>query len=62
MSIDIWRVEYFAPLERLVRETRDKYGDNPDILEALNDAQREIDMFNQNPELNDSVFFIIKKK
>ena len=62
LSIDIWRVEYFAPLERLVRETRDKYGDNPDILEALNDAQREIDMFNQNPELNDSVFFIMKKK
>ena len=62
LSTDIWRDEYLAPLERLVRETRDKYGDNPGILEALNDAQREIDMFNHNPELNDSVFFILKKK
>jgi len=62
LSIDIWRDEYFAPLEKLVRETQDKHGDNPKVLESLNDARQELDMFNRNPERNSSVCFVMQKK
>jgi ubiquinone/menaquinone biosynthesis C-methylase UbiE len=61
LSTDIWWAEYFAPLEKLVCEIRDKYGDNPKALELTHDAQQEIDMFHQNPERNSSVCFIMQK-
>jgi len=57
-----WRDEYFTPLEKLVRETRKKYFYDPDILEALHQAQGELDMFKKNPEHNSSVCFVMKRK
>jgi len=61
LNEDIWRDEYFAPLERLVIETRIGYADDPKVLEAVESSQREIDAFKKNPELNNSVFFIMKR-
>jgi len=58
---DKWWAEYFAPLEKLVVETRKKRTDDPKVIEALQSAQWEIDMFKKNPELNSSVCFILKK-
>jgi len=58
---DTWEAEYFAPLEKLICETRTKYADEPDVLEALRSSQWEIDMFKKNPQLNSSVFFTMKK-
>jgi len=58
----MWWAEYFAPLEKLIFETREKYTDFPEVLEALYNAQREIDMFKKNPERNSSVFFIMKSR
>jgi SAM-dependent methyltransferase len=57
-----WWTEYFAPLEKLIFETQEKYTDFPEVLEALYNAQREIDMFKKNPERNSSVFFIMKSR
>ena len=57
-----WWTEYFVPLGRLVVETRAKYPDAPGVLEAVNDAQREIDMFKKNPECNISVCFVMKRR
>jgi ubiquinone/menaquinone biosynthesis C-methylase UbiE len=57
-----WWTEYFAPLEKLVFETRKKYSDSPVVFESLNDAQRELDMFRKNPERNSSVCFVMKKR
>ena len=62
LGTDIWWNEYFSPLEQLVNETREKYGDNSEILEVLNQAQIELDSFEKFPERNSSVFFIIQKK
>ena len=62
LDIDTWWTEYFAPLEKLIGETRIKYPDDQKVLEALHQAQREIDMFKKNPELNTSVCFVMKKR
>jgi ubiquinone/menaquinone biosynthesis C-methylase UbiE len=61
LNEDTWWTEYFAPLEKLVGEARTRYTDAPKILEALQRAQREIDMFMKNPELNCSVCFVMKR-
>ena len=61
LSEDIWWTEYFAPLEKLIGESRTRYNDDPNILEELHQAQEELDMFNKNPERNSSVYFVIKK-
>jgi ubiquinone/menaquinone biosynthesis C-methylase UbiE len=56
-----WRAEYFVPLEKLISEARLKYADAPGIVEALQDSEREIDMFLKAPERNSSVCFITKR-
>jgi ubiquinone/menaquinone biosynthesis C-methylase UbiE len=59
---ETWRAEYFAPLEKLVLETRKKFTDSTVVHKGLNDAQREIDMFKENPERNSSVCFVMRKR
>ncbi|MFC1913307.1 class I SAM-dependent methyltransferase [Chloroflexota bacterium] len=61
LSEDIWWTEYFAPLEDLIGATRRRYSDDQKVLEALHDAQLEIDMFKKNPEGNSSAYFVMKK-
>jgi ubiquinone/menaquinone biosynthesis C-methylase UbiE len=61
LSEDTWRAEYFAPLEKLIDESRTRYTDDPKILEELHQAQGELDMFNKNPERNSSVCFVLKR-
>ena len=62
LSEDTWWTEYFAPLEKLIGESRTRYTDDPKILEELHQAQGEIDMFKNNPECNSSVCFVMKKR
>jgi len=62
LTKDTWWAEYFAPVEKLICETRAKHPDDPKVLEALRNAQQELDMFNENPERNSSIFFIMKKR
>ena len=62
LNEDTWRDEYFAPLEKLIGSTRTKRPADPKVLEALQNAQWEIDMFKKNPEGNSSVCFIMKKR
>jgi ubiquinone/menaquinone biosynthesis C-methylase UbiE len=61
LSKEVWRTEYFAPLEKLINETRKKYTRNPKILEELHHIQWELDMFKKYPERNSSVCFVMKK-
>jgi len=61
LDTDVWRTEYFLPLERLILEARFKCSDSPGVIKALQDAGREIDMFNKEPERNSSVCFVMKK-
>ena len=49
LSQDVWRIEYFAPLEKLVNQFQTKLIDDPKTSEELNQAQEELDMFRKNP-------------
>jgi len=62
MDSDTWWTEYFVPLEKLISEARVKYFDAPGVVEAINGAQREIDMFKKYPERNSSVCFVMKRR
>ena len=61
LSEETWWTEYFAPLEKLVNETRTKYPYDQSVLEEIQQAQVELDMYKKYPERNSSVCFVIKK-
>jgi len=59
---DTWWIEYYAPLEKRIDEIRTKHADDPEALAALDNDQREIDIFKKNPRQYESVFFMMKKR
>ena len=61
LNKETWWIEYFAPLEKLIVESRTRYSDDSKILEELQHAQGELNMFKKNPARNSSAFFVIKK-
>jgi ubiquinone/menaquinone biosynthesis C-methylase UbiE len=61
LSEDIWRTEYFAPLEKLVAESQASHTDEPHALEELNQARRELEMLKNDPERSKSVYFVMQK-
>jgi len=61
LTEDIWWAEYYAPLEKSIQKTRIRPGDDLEVIEELQNAEREIDMFKKHPERNRSVYFVIKK-
>jgi len=61
LSGDTWRTEYFAPLQKLVAKSETSYSDDPHTREELNQTRRELEMFENNPERNNSVYFVMQK-
>ena len=61
LSEETWRAEYFDPLEKLVNEIRTKHPYNQSVLEEIQQAQVELDMYKKYPERNSSVCFVMKK-
>ena len=61
LSEETWWTEYFAPLEKLVNETRTRYSCDRRILEEVQQAQAELDMYRKYPERNSSVCFVMKR-
>lgn len=61
LDIDVWREEYFIPLENLIDKAQAVYGGEPGVLEMLGVARREVEMFNKSPENNSSECFVIRK-
>jgi len=61
LSQDTWRAEYFTPLEKLVTKSQTIHIDDSQTLEELKQARRELEMFRNNPERNNSVYFVIQK-
>jgi len=59
---DTWWIEYYAPLEKRINEIRTRHAGDPKALLALDNEQREIDMFKKNPGRYTTVFFIMKKR
>ena len=62
LSQDIWRIEYFDPLEKLVNEFQTKLTDDSKNSEELHQAWEELAIFRKNPERNSSGYFIIKRQ
>jgi SAM-dependent methyltransferase len=58
---ETWRTEYFAPLEKLMTQSRRRYDDNPEVLEELRQCQEEFDMFEEHPQRSSSVYFIMRR-
>jgi ubiquinone/menaquinone biosynthesis C-methylase UbiE len=61
LSKQTWWTEYFAPLEKLVNETRTRYPCDKSVLEEIQQAQAELDMYRKYPERNSSVCFVMKR-
>jgi ubiquinone/menaquinone biosynthesis C-methylase UbiE len=57
-----WWTEYFVPLEKLIYEARRRYAHDPEVIKEIDQAQCEIDMFQENPEGNSSICFVMKKR
>ena len=61
LSEETWWTEYFAPLEKFIAESETSSADDPQALEEYNQARRDLEMFRRNPELNNSVYFVMQK-
>jgi ubiquinone/menaquinone biosynthesis C-methylase UbiE len=61
LNKDVWRTEYFAPLEEFIKRTRAAYANDDKALQQLHSGQTEIDFFYKYPERNSSVFFVLKR-
>ena len=59
LNNNIWWDEYYAPLDKKLKEIRKKYQGDRKLNEILGNDQREIDGFN--PGRYRSVFFVMKK-
>jgi ubiquinone/menaquinone biosynthesis C-methylase UbiE len=62
VSSDTWWHEYYAPLEKRIRELRVEYTDDEEALKVLDKEQQEVDMFKRNPKRFGSVFFVMRKR
>ena len=62
LSTETWHTEYFAPLEKLVREYLAQHKGNKRMPEAFHQARMELDMFKKEPKRNSSVYFVMKKQ
>jgi ubiquinone/menaquinone biosynthesis C-methylase UbiE len=61
LSKETWWTEYFAPLEKLIAQSRGRHADDTEVLEELHKCQEELDMFKKCPERNSSVYFIMRR-
>lgn len=59
---DTWWDEYYALLEKRIDEIRTEHTNDPETLAALDEEQREIDMFKEDPGRYCSIFFVMKKR
>ena len=56
-----WRNEYFAPMQKLINDARER-ADDPQTLGLLDKEQQEIDVFRRNPSACCSVFFVLRNR
>ena len=58
---DAWWIEYYAPLEKRIKELRTECDDDARSMAALDRDQQFIDLFKKDPSQYGSGFFIMKK-
>jgi SAM-dependent methyltransferase len=59
---DIWWTVYYEPLEKRIRQLREKYADERDALALLDKEQHEIDLYKKYSNWYGSAFFVTEKK
>ncbi len=59
---DFWWTDYYEPLEKRVAGLRRKYSQDRKKLEALERAQKEIDLCKKYPGWYGSAFFVMQKR
>ena len=57
---DAWWIEYYGPLEDRLQSFRVKYADDRKALAAIEEEQREIDMYRKYQRWYGSVFFVME--
>jgi SAM-dependent methyltransferase len=58
---DVWRREYSEPLENLIARTVLSPGGEPELLEAVRAARREVEWFRKHRDRSSSAFFVMQK-
>jgi ubiquinone/menaquinone biosynthesis C-methylase UbiE len=61
LSQDDWWCEYFGPMEKRINEIDVEYVEDPEILEQIKSAKKEVRMFETDPESCASVSFVMQK-
>lgn len=61
LTPDLWQLEYYTPLEQLVRKFRYRYSGDPDLIDELNKDQFEIDRYKVNSVVFSSFFAVSQK-
>ncbi len=57
----IWWSQFLRPYEKHIKYLQEKYIDNPQVQQALEDEENEIQMFKKDPESFSSIFYVIQK-
>ena len=58
---DVWLHDYFGPLEQRIATLRKRYREKPDLMDALDREQRDIDLYKRNASFYGSAFFVLQK-
>ncbi len=61
LSDNLWRLEYYTPLEQIIQVFRHKYPNDSDLSNELNKDQIEIDKCKSNSTVISSFFVIMQK-
>jgi ubiquinone/menaquinone biosynthesis C-methylase UbiE len=61
LSDNLWWREYYAPLEQLIEEFRNKYPSDSELINELNKDQIELDKCKSNAIVTSSFFAILQK-
>jgi len=61
LPIEVWWDDYFCPLKERIQALRDKYAQDTQALNTLDQEEREFEMFVKYPEWYRSAFFVMRK-
>ena len=61
LSDNLWWREYYTPLEQLIKEFRNKYPSDSELINELNKDQIELDKCKSNAIVTSSFFAILQK-
>ena len=56
-----WWDGYYGPMEKRISELREKYRDEPALLEVLDGEQKEIDLYRRYADTYGYVFYVMTK-